>query len=61
MYNLVYDRTKEAQILEGIDEPVWMNREGCIVMSVEEALGMKVTQPVKHPEYVPPFEVPPIP
>ena len=43
MYNLVYDRMKEAWILEALDEPVWMNREGEIVMSAEEALGMKVT------------------
>ena len=43
---------KEARILEALDEPVWMNREGEIVMSAEEALGMKVTHRVKHPEYM---------
>ena len=42
MYNLVYDRMKKARILEALDEPVWMNREGDIVMSVEDYLGMKV-------------------
>ena len=52
MYNLVYDRMKEARILEALDEPVWMNIEGEIVMSAEEALGMKVTHRVKHPEYM---------
>ena len=52
MYNLVYDRMKEARILEALDEPAWMNREGEIVMSSEEALGMKFTHQVKHPEYI---------
>ena len=52
MYDLVYDRMKEARILETLDKPVWMNREGEIVMSAEEALGMKVTHRVKHPEYM---------
>ena len=52
MYNLVYDRMKEARILEDLDEPVWINREGDIVMSAEEALGMKVIHRVKHPEYM---------
>ena len=28
MYNLVYDRMKEARILETLDEPFWMNCEG---------------------------------
>ena len=41
MYNLVYDRMEEARIIEALGEPVWMNREGEIFMSVEEALGMK--------------------
>ena len=52
MYNLVYDWMKEARILEDIDEPVWMNCEGDIVMSADEDLGMKVTHQVKHPEYM---------
>ena len=52
MYNLVYDRMKEARILEALDEPVWMNGKGDIVMSAEEALGRKVTHRVKHPEYM---------
>ena len=52
MYDLVYDRMKEARILETFDEPVWMNREGEIFMSEEEDLGMKVTQRVKHPKYM---------
>ena len=52
MYNLVYDRMKESRILEALDEPVWMNSEGDIVISVEEAHGMKVTHRVKHPEYM---------
>ena len=52
MYNLVYDGMKEAQILEALDEPVWMNSEGEIFMSAEEALGMKVTHQVKHPKYM---------
>ena len=52
MYNLVYDRMKEARILEALDKPVWMNRKGDIVMSAEEALGMKVTHRVKHPGYM---------
>ena len=52
MYNLVYDRMKEARILEALDEPVWTNPEGDIAMSAEEALGMKVTHRVKHPEYM---------
>ena len=43
---------KEARILEALDEPVLMNHEGGIVMSVEEALGMKVTHRVKHPKYM---------
>ena len=43
---------KEARILEDLDKHVWMNREGEIVMSAEEALGMKVTHRVKHPEYM---------
>ena len=43
---------KEAQILEALDEPVWINREGYIVISVEEALWTKVTYRVKHPEYM---------
>ena len=43
---------KEARILEALDEPVWMNLEVDIVMSTEEALGMKVTHRVKHPEYM---------
>ena len=43
MYDLVYDRMEEARILEALDEPAWMNRKGGIVMSVEEALWMKVT------------------
>ena len=50
MYNLVYDRMKEARIIETLDEPVWINRKGDIVMSAEEALGMKVMHRVKHPE-----------
>ena len=29
-----------------------MNRNGDIVMSAKEALGMKVTHQVKHPEYI---------
>ena len=37
MYDLVYDRMEEARILETLDEPVWMNREGENVMSEEEA------------------------
>ena len=52
MYKLVYDRMKEARVLEALDEPVWMNCEGEIVMSAEEALGMKVMHRVKHPEYI---------
>ena len=52
MYHLVYDRMKEARILEALDEPVWMNREGEIFMSAIEALGMKVTHQVLHPEYM---------
>ena len=52
MYNLVYDRMKEARILEALDEPVWMNREGDIVMSAEEALGMNFKHQVKHPDYM---------
>ena len=52
MYNLVYDWIKEAQILEELVEPVWMNREGDIFMSEDEALEMKVTHRVKHPEYM---------
>ena len=43
---------KEAQILEALDEPVWMNCEGDIVMYAEEDLGMKATHRVKHPEYM---------
>ena len=43
---------KEARILEDLDEFVWMNREGEIVMSEEEALGMNVTHRVNHPEYM---------
>ena len=43
---------KEARILEAFDEPVWMNCEVEIVMSAEEALGMKVTHRLKHPEYM---------
>ena len=34
IYNLVYDRMKEARILEALDEPVWINCEGDIDMSV---------------------------
>ena len=52
MYNLVYDRIKEAQILADLDEPIWMNREGGIVMSAEKALGMNVAYRVKHPDYM---------
>ena len=52
IYNLVYDRMKEARILEALDEPVWINCKGDIVMSAEEALVMKVTHRVKHPEYM---------
>ena len=52
MYNLVYDRMKEARIIEDLDEPVWMNREGDIVMSAEDDLGMKFTHLVKHPDYM---------
>ena len=52
MYDLVYDRMEEARILEALDEPVWMNCEGDIFMSAEEALGLKVTHRVKHPEYM---------
>ena len=43
---------KEARIIEALEEPVWMNREGEIVMSAEEALGMKVTHHLKHPKYM---------
>ena len=43
---------KEAQILEALDEPVWMNREGDIVMSAKEAIGTKATYQVNHPEYM---------
>ena len=49
MYNLVYDQMKESRILEALDEPVWMNHEGGIVMSADEALGTKVTNQVNHP------------
>ena len=49
LYDLVYDRMEEARILEALDEPVWMNHEGEIFMSSEEALEMKVTHQVKHP------------
>ena len=52
MYTLVYDWMKEARILEALDEPVWMNCKGEIVMSAEEALGMKFTYRVKNPEYM---------
>ena len=52
MYDLVYDRMEEARILEALDEPIWMNRKGEIVMSAEEALWMKVIHRVKHPEYM---------
>ena len=52
MYNLFYDRMKEAHIIEALDEPIWMNREDDIIMSAEEALGMMVTHRVKHPEYM---------
>ena len=41
---------KEAWIIEALDKPVWMNHEGEIVMSEEEALGMKFTYQVNHPE-----------
>ena len=50
MYDLVYDRMEQARILEALDESVCMNCEGEIVMSAEEALGMKVTHRVEHPE-----------
>ena len=50
MHNLVYDWMKEDRILEALDEPVWMNHEGDIVLSTEEALGVKATHRVKHPD-----------
>ena len=52
MYNLVHDRMEEAHILEALDEPVWMNRGGDIVMLEEEDIGMKATHRLKHPEYM---------
>ena len=52
MYNLVYDRMKEARIIEALDEPVWMNPKGEIVMSEEEVLVMNFTHRLKHPEYM---------
>ena len=52
MYNLFYDWMKEVRILEALDEPVWMNHEGAIVMSAEEDLGMKVTHRLNHPENI---------
>ena len=52
MYNFFNDRIKEARILEALDKPVWMNRDGDIVMSMEENLGMMVTHQVKQPEYM---------
>ena len=52
IYNLVYDQMKESWILEALDEPGCMNREGDIVMSADEALGMKVMHRVKNPEYM---------
>ena len=39
-------------MLEDLEEPVWMNLEGDIVNSEAEAFGEKVSQTVKHPDYV---------
>jgi hypothetical protein len=52
MYNLVYDQMKQAGVLEDLEEPVWMNLAGDIVSSEAEAFGEKVSQIVKHPDYV---------
>ena len=52
MYDLVYKQMDEAGVLEDLEEPVWMNLAGDIVNSEAEAFGEKVSQTVKHPDYV---------
>ena len=52
MYDLVYEQMDEAGVLQDLEEPVWLNLAGEIVASEAEAFGEKVTQTVKHPDYV---------
>jgi hypothetical protein len=52
MYDLVYEQMGEAGVLEDLEQPVWMNLAGDIVSSEAESFGEKVSQVVKHPEYV---------
>jgi hypothetical protein len=52
MYDLVYEQMNQAGVLEDLEVPVWMNLAGEIVSSEAEAFGERVSQVVKHPDYV---------
>jgi hypothetical protein len=52
MYNLVYNQMKQAGVLKDLEEPVLINLVGEIVSSEAEAFGEKVSQIVKHADYV---------
>jgi hypothetical protein len=44
MYDLVYEQMDQAKVLEALEEPVWMNLAGEIVLSEAEAFSEKVSK-----------------
>jgi hypothetical protein len=56
MYDLVYEQMDKAgvleEVLEDLEEPVWMNLAGEIVNLKAEAFGEQVRKTAKHPNHV---------
>jgi hypothetical protein len=50
MYNGVYDKLADAGIAEVLNDEVWLDRHGNIVLTEAEAYGRKTKFLLKHPE-----------
>jgi hypothetical protein len=52
MYDGVYDEMVDSGVAERLPSPVWMDAEGNIVDSEDEAFGLQVDTVLKHPDHV---------
>ena len=51
IYNLVYNVMDKAIMIKTLYSPQWMNMDGNVVETKEEAFGERVTHIMKHPKY----------
>ena len=50
MYNIIYEEMVDAGITEVVDEPVFLDNDGNIVVDESKAFGRKVTHKVTRPD-----------